>query len=124
MAHDHDFLHFQHLHRKLERGRDAMMARRRLKRWNHCGDVANHENLAGIDIENLGWIDPAVGTGNDHHLRLLAFAQSGPPFAVGAPPVGPEALIAVDQAIKLGEGPVCMQRLLAGYFPAGKRAAK
>ncbi len=104
MAHDDDFLDLQLGHRKFERGRDAVMARRRLERRNQIGDVAHDENLAGQRVEDLRGLDAAVGAGNDHQLGRLALGQRLPAFALATIIRGPEPLIAIEQVGEIGHG--------------------
>ena len=52
------------------------MPRRGFERGDQRSDIAHDEDLARINIEDLRRIDPAVGTGDDHQLGLLAFGYS------------------------------------------------
>jgi hypothetical protein len=74
--------------------------RRGLEGRDHCRNIANHEDFTGIDIEHLRRIDPAVGAGNNHHLRFLTVAQACPALAIGGPTVPAEAAVSRDQAIE------------------------
>ena len=73
VAHHHDLLNLQLLHRKLKRSGNAVQAGCGFERRDQRGDVANHEDLARIDIEDLRRIDPAVRTGDHQQFRRLAF---------------------------------------------------
>ena len=97
VAHDHDFLHLQHLNGEFQRGRNAVVAGIGLKRRNHRRDIAHDEDLAWIDVEDLGRIDPAIGTGNDHDFGLLPFAQRFPAFPVRSPSAGAKTPVAIYQ---------------------------
>jgi hypothetical protein len=85
VAHHHDFLDLQHLNREFQRRRHAVMARRGFIGRHHRGDIAHHENLARVDVEDLRRIDPAVAAGDDQHLGALSLAQLFPAFAAGRP---------------------------------------
>ena len=66
------------------------------------GDVADDEDLARADVENLGGIDPAVGTGDDHDLGALALGQLAPALALGDIFPCAEAPVAVQEIRKIG----------------------
>ncbi len=72
MAHHHDFFHTQELDRKFERRRNAVMAGCRLEWRDHRCNIADHEDLSWVDIENLSRINPTVRTSDNHDLRRLA----------------------------------------------------
>lgn len=57
MADDHYVPDFEHLHDKLQRGRETEIVRNR-----QIGDVVMNEHFARIEINNLGRGHPAVGT--------------------------------------------------------------
>ena len=100
MPHDHDLANVEELHRELERGGNAVIARRRLERRHHRGDVADDEDFARIGIEDLRRIDPAVRAGDHHDLRCLSLGQFAPAFALCGPCARAEVAVAVDQVCK------------------------
>ena len=102
VAHDHDLLHLEHLDGELECGRDAVVARRCLEGRHQRRDVAHDEGLAGGHVEDLRWIDAAVGAGDDHHLWLLAGARGFPAIAVLHPAARAKATVALDELGKFG----------------------
>jgi hypothetical protein len=89
------------------------MSRRCFKRGNHGGHVADHKDFAGVHVEDLGWIDPAVGTGDHHDLGLLPVPQRGPSFAVRVPPGFAKTTIAGDKPVKLGGNFIGHGRVMA-----------
>ena len=96
VAHHHDLFDLKLGDRKLERGGHAVVARLGLEWGRQVGDVADDENLARLDVENLGRIDAAVGAGDDHHARALTLGQLGPALALALPAVLAEAAVTVD----------------------------
>ena len=76
-----------------------MMAGCGFKRGNHGGNIAHHEDFAGIDIEDLGRVHAAVGTGDHHHLGVLTFAQGRPALAMGGPRGVTEAIVSGQQPV-------------------------
>ena len=70
MAADDDVPDLQHVDRKLEH-RQAV----EIGVHDHVGDVAVHEQLAGVEVNDLvGW-DAAVGATNPQVLRRLLLRQ-------------------------------------------------
>ena len=102
VTHHDDFGNLELRDRKLERGRDAVAPAAKLERGNEIGDVTDDEHLAGGRVEYLGRIDAAVRTGDHHHLRALAFGESGPACTLRSPCACLEAAISVDQCCKVG----------------------
>ncbi len=51
----------------------------------HRRDVADHEDLARVDVEDLRRIDPAVRTGDHHHPGRLPLAQLCPAGVLNSP---------------------------------------
>ncbi len=99
VAHHHDVLHLQELDCEFERGRNAVLTLAGLVGGNHRRDIADDEDLAGVDIEDLRRIDSAVGAGDHHHLGLLAIAQLFPAGMLRFPGAAAEALVAFDQFV-------------------------
>jgi len=100
VAHDNDFTDLEELHGKFKRRRNTMPTGSGLVRRDQCSDIADHEYLARIDIENLCGIDPAVGAGNNHDLRRLAFLKLLPTVMLGLPGAATEPAISVDQFVE------------------------
>ena len=85
MAHDHHFADLEELDSEFERRGYAVPAGRRFERRDQRGNITHHENLARIDIENLGGVDAAVGAGDHHDLRRLAFPELFPAVVLFVP---------------------------------------
>src|SRR3546814_5093269 len=61
--------------REFQRRRDAVATGGGLKGRHQRGDVANDEDFAGMGVENIGRLRPAVRTGDNHDLGRLAHGQ-------------------------------------------------
>src|SRR5688572_1605771 len=61
MTQDDDLLDLELGDRELQRGGDAVMARRRFIRRRECSDVAHYEHLAWPCVEDDRGFDAAVG---------------------------------------------------------------
>ena len=83
--------------RKLEGCRNAVEAAACLVRGCKRGDVARDEYFTGAGIEDFGGIAPAIGAGEDHHLRALALGELGPALALNGPVVLAKTAISLDQ---------------------------
>ena len=70
MSHDQDLADVELGHRELQRRGDAVIASARLIGRREGGDVAHDEHLAGVGVEDLRRVAPAVGAGENHHLGL------------------------------------------------------
>jgi len=85
MPDHHDVLHLQHIDCELQHGQIVGVLRGR-----QVGDVAVHEQFAGIEADDLVGGHPAVGTADPQILRrLLAFEppeESGDRPRSSAPP--------------------------------------
>ena len=97
MAHHQDLTDVKLGDGELQRGRDAVDSRGWSRKGARGRDVAHDEHLAGTSVEDLCRVDPAVGAGQNHHLRALALGQLGPALALACPALVPEAAIAFDQ---------------------------
>ena len=75
MSHDQYLLHFEHLHRKLYCGRNAVLAGLFLTGRDKCGDIADDEDITGIDIEYLSRVHSAVAATDDHQFGMLALGD-------------------------------------------------
>ena len=69
MAHDHDSADIQNLDRIFECGSCARCRTFAGGGRDQIGNIANHEHLAWIGVENVGRIDPRVGAGYQHDTR-------------------------------------------------------
>ena len=88
--------------RKFQRSRNAVMAAIGLERGDQIGDITHDEQFARRHIENLRRIDPAVRTGDHHHLGRLPLGQLRPTRALALPITGPEAAVAFDEGGQIG----------------------
>ena len=100
MAHDDDLANIQELDCKFQRRRYAVAAGRGLERRDQRGHIADDKNLAGIDVEYLRRIDPAVRTGDHHDLRRLPDLELFPAVVLIAPCSFAETAIAVNEFIE------------------------
>ena len=97
VTHDQDLADLELRDRKFERGRDPVIAARRLVWRGEGADVAHNEHLAGPSVENLRRVDPAVGARQDHHFGALAVGELRPALALVRPVMFAKAVIAFDQ---------------------------
>src|SRR5688500_12190704 len=97
VAHDDDLRHLKLGHGEFERRGNTVAAAAQFERRDEVGDVADAEYLARRRIENLGRLDPAVRTGDDHDLGALPLGQFGPAIALTAPFIVTKALVAEHQ---------------------------
>ena len=82
--------------REFERGGDAVVAAARFIGRGERGDISNDEHFSWPGVKDNRRFDPAVRTGDDHHLRTLPLSQFGPPLSLCVPINGMEALIAIE----------------------------
>ncbi len=110
MAHDDDLADLEHLNGKLQRRRNAVMARIGFKGRHERRHIADHEYFAGAGVEDLRGIDSAVGAGDDHDARALPFAQFIPSATLLSPAGVAEAAIAFEHVGKVGHAQVSAQQ--------------
>ena len=92
MSHHDDVLYFQHVDRELQHREIVGVLR-----GSEVGDVAVHEQLAGIEVDDLVGRHPAVGAADPQIFRrLLAFEPPKEAGVVGDHSLRPSAIVGLE----------------------------
>ena len=113
MAKDDDVMHLENRHGIFDRCRRAVLGAVGFIGRHQIGDISQHKGLARAGIEHPGRIDAAVGTGDNHHLGVLALVGhrviAFPLFGIGA---SAEAPVTAEELAKF--------RHMAGFSSPGR----
>ena len=92
-------LHLQHLDGVLDHRETGEVVGRE-----KVGDVAVHEDFAGLEVEDGGFGDPRVGAAEPEDLRLLAGTEGGEEAWVRGGGAGGPGGVAVEEVARVRVG--------------------